>query len=215
MAENLIEAQYDITKKSRLRKFYDSNKILIFTSILLLIISIGSITFYLESKNEKNILLSEDYIQARVYLESNNKAKATTILREIIFANNSTYSVLSFFLILNQNLITDYKELTILFNHVLEKNKFEKEVKNLLIYKKAIFDSNFVEESELLKELKPLLNAESLWKPHALLLLGDYFLSKKEYLKAKEFYMQILTIKNLQKNFYDQAVSQLAFISNE
>ena len=116
MAENLIEAQYDITKKSRLRKFYDSNKILIFTSILLLIISIGSITFYLESKNKKNILLSEDYIQARVYLESNNKAKATTILREIIFANNSTYSVLSFFLILNQNLITDYKELTILFN---------------------------------------------------------------------------------------------------
>ena len=84
-----------------------------------------------------------------------------------------------------------------------------------MIYKKALFYSNFVNESELLNGIKPLLNTENLWKPHALLLLGDYFVSKKEYLKAKEFYTQVLYIKNLQKDLYDQARSQLVFITND
>ena len=98
---------------------------------------------------------------------------------------------------------------------ILENNNFEKEVRNLLIYKKALFNSNFITESELLEDIKPLLNSETLWKPHALLLLGDYFASKGEYLKAREFYIQILSINNLQKDIYDQAISQLAFITNE
>ena len=122
---------------------------------------------------------------------------------------------LCFFLILNQNLVTDYKELSILFDHLLDNNKFEKEVKNLLIYKKALFNSNFINESKFLEDIKPLLNAETLWKPHALLLIGDYFVSKKEYIKAREFYTQIFSINNLQKDFYDQARSKLVFITND
>ena len=154
-------------------------------------------------------------MQAKIYLENGNKNNATSILKKVIFANDSTYSTLCFFLILNQNLVTDHKELSILFNHLLDNNKFEKEIKNLLIYKKALFNSNFISESELLEDIKPLLNTETLWKPHALLLVGDYFLSKKEYIKAKEFYTQILLIKNLQKYFYEQARSKLVFISND
>ena len=34
----------------------------------------------------------------------------------------------------------------------------------------------------LLETVKPLINSETVWKPHALLLLGDYFASKHEYL---------------------------------
>ena len=47
------------------------------------------------------------------------------------------------------------------------------------------------------------------------MLLGDYFVSKKEYLKAKEFYMEILSLKNLHKEFYDHARSHLILISND
>ena len=215
MPENYFEAKYDVTKKSKIRKFYESNKIFIFSSILILVILLGSLGLYSEKKEKKKILLSENYIQARVYLEIGDKNKATDILKKLIFTNDSTYSTLAFFLVLNQNLITDYKEISNLFEHLLANNKFEKELKNLLIYKKALFDSNFIDESELLETTKPLLTSESLWKPHTLLLLGDYFLSKREYLKAKEFYMQILNMKNLQKDFYDQAASQLIFITNE
>ena len=58
-------------------------------------------------------------------------------------------------------------------------------------------------------------NEESMWKPHALLLLGDFFVSKKEYIKAKEFYKKIFSISNLQQDVYNQAQSRLTFISNE
>ena len=215
MNEDLIEARYDITKKSKLRRFYESNKILIFSSIFVLAIILISFSVYFENKEKNKILLSENYIQAKIYLANGNKEEAISLLKKVIFSNDATYSTLSFFLILNQNLVTDHEELSTLFDHLLNNNKFEKEVKNLLIYKKALFNSNFVIESELLETIKPLLNTDTLWKPHALLLLGDYFVSKKEYLKAKEFYTQILFIKNLQKNLYDKARFQLSFIVND
>ena len=215
MAENFFEAQYDVTKKSKIKKFYESNKILIFSSILILIISFGSLSFYLESKESKKILLSENYVQAKFYLENGNKSEALNTLKKVIFANDSTYSTLSFFLILNQNLISDYKEISILYDHLLENNKFEKELRNLLIYKKALFISNSIIESELLETIKPLLNTDTLWKPHALLLLGDYFMSKGENIKAIEFYQQILSINNLHKDLYNQAKSQLVIIIHE
>ena len=40
-------------------------------------------------------------------------------------------------------------------------------------------------------------------------------LSKKEYIKAKEFYKRIFLIKNLQRDLYEQARSQLALIAND
>ncbi len=215
MNENLFETQYDVTKKSKLKKFYEVNKILIFSVILILIIAIASVSFYSETKEKKKILLSDNYLAAKVYLENGDRNKVKNILKTIIFANDSTYSTLSLFLILNENLIVDQGELSNLFDHVLENNKFEKEVKNLIIFKKALFQSNFVSELELLDAVKPLINTETVWKPHALLLLGDYFASKKEYLKAKEFYVQILSLKNLHKELYNQARSQLIFITND
>jgi len=215
MAENIFETQYDVTTRSRIKKFYESNKILIFSSILILIILIVSSSLYLESKERKKILLSENYIQAKLYLDNGNKNEALNTLKEVIFANDPVYSTLSLFLILNHNLIVDYKEISLLFDHLLENNKFEKELRNLLIYKKALFNSNFVAESELLETVKPLLNTDTLWKAHGLKLLGDYFMSKGENIKAIEFYQQILSINDLHKDLYDQARSQLVAIAHE
>ena len=110
MNEDLIEARYDITKKSKPRRFYESNKILIFSSIFVLAISLISFSVYFENKEKNKILLSENYVQAKIYLENGDKNKAINILKKVIFANDSTYSTLCFFLILNQNLIDDHKE---------------------------------------------------------------------------------------------------------
>ena len=215
MNEDLIEARYDITKKSKLRRFYESNKILIFSSIFVLAISLISFSVYFENKEKNKILLSENYVQAKIYLENGNKDEAISLLKKVIFANDPTYSALSFFLILNQNLISNYKEISVLYDHLLANNNFEDELRNLLIYKKALFNSDFVNESELLETIKPLLKKDTLWKPHGLLLLGDYFVSKGENIKAIEFYQQILSINNLHKNLYDQAKSQLVIIAHE
>ena len=215
MSENFIQGQYDVTKKSKIKEFYESKKYLIYSCFFIFIICLGSVTIYSENKEKKKIILSENYIQAKVYLENGDRDKALKILKKNIFDDNMTYSTLSFFLILDLNLINDKKEISDLFDHVLENNKFEKELKNLLVYKKALFESSFLNESKLLKSINPLLKTDSLWRPHALLLLGNYYLSKKEYLKAKEFYSQILSIPNIQKNFFDQATSKLFLIKHE
>ena len=98
---------------------------------------------------------------------------------------------------------------------MLANNKFEQEVKNLIIFKKILFLSNFANELEMVEKVKQLINTNTLWKPHALLLLGDYFSSKKQYLKAKEFYVQILSLQNLNMELYEQARSQLLLITND
>ena len=215
MAENLFETDYDVTKKSRLKKFYESNKIIIFSVILIFIISLGAFNYYLETIKKKKILLSENYFQAKIYLETGYKNEAINLLRELIFANDRTYSTLSFFLMLNRDLIGNYEEISSLFDHLLINNKYKEEEKNLLIYKKILFNSNFANETKLLEDSKLLLNTNTLWKPHVLLLLGDYFVSKNENLKATEFYTQILSINNLHKDLYDQAKLKLESISND
>ena len=215
MTENIFEAQYDLTKKSKIKKFYESNKIFIFSSIVVLILLFSSLVFYFDNQEKKKILLSENYIQAKIYLENENNGKALNTLKKVIFANDSTYSTLSFFLILNQNLISDHKEISALYDHLLENNSFESEIRNLLIYKKSLFSSNSVDETELLEITKPLLSSDTLWKPHTLLLLGDYFMSKGENIKAREFYQQILSMNNLHKVLYDHPKLQLANINHE
>ena len=57
-----------------------------------------------------------------------------------------------------------------------------------------LFNSNFVSENELLIILNPLINSESIWKSHALYLIAEYFYSKDEKQKAKEFFNQILSL---------------------
>ena len=213
MADDLIEVQYDITKKSKMLKFYQENKILIYSIISFILIIVGSTFFYLERKEKNNIALADSYIEAKIYLENGDKNKAKEILTNIIYKSSSTYSAMSLFFILNKNLIDDKEELYNLFDYILKNKKFDDEIKNLILFKKALFQSNFSTELELLKIVKPILNSDSLWRPYALLLLGDYFVSKKEYKKAREFYMQILTIRNLQKELYDHANLQLASIN--
>ena len=215
MNENLFETQYDVTKKSKFRRLYDANKLLIFSTLFVLIIASISFSFHTVSREKKQILLADNYMVAKFYLQNNERDKGRKILKEIILANNRTYSTLSLFLILDEDLVDDQKEISNLFDHLLANNKFEQEVKNLIIFKKTLFLSNFANELEMVENAKQLINTNTLWKPHALLLLGDYFSSKKQYLKAKEFYVQILSLQNLNMELYEQARSQLLLITND
>ena len=95
------------------------------------------------------------------------------------------------------------------FDHLLKNNKFEEEMENLIILKKLLTQFDNLQESELLNISKPIISSDSVWKPHVLLLFGDYFMSKKEYVKAREFYEKILSTKGANQEFYDQAKLKL------
>jgi predicted negative regulator of RcsB-dependent stress response len=215
MNENLFEANYDVTKKTRFRKFYEKNKIVLFSILTILIIILISFNFYLEAKENKKILLSELYVEAKISLQNGESNKAKILLEKIIYEDNYPYSTLSLFQILNQNLEKDKNKVVSLFDHVLKNNKYDTEVKNLIIFKKALFQSNYINQNELKDLLKPLTESNSVWKGHALLLLGDFFFNKKEYLDAKSYYSLILSTKDLSPELYRFAKLQLSLITNE
>jgi len=83
-----------------------------------------------------------------------------------------------------------------LFDELINETNLEEEIKNLIIYKKALFYSNLATENELLQILNPLINSESIWKSHSLYLIAEYFYSKGQMQKAKEFFNQILVLPN-------------------
>ena len=79
----------------------------------------------------------------------------------------------------------------------------------MIIYKKALFNADVVSENELLDILDPLFKSESVWRSHALYLVGEYFYSKNDKLKSKEFFNEILIIKNANQDILKEAKKRL------
>ena len=105
-----------------------------------------------------------------------------------------TYSPLALYFLIDNNLVNGLEEINVLFDELINKTNLEKEIKNLNIYKKALFNSSFVSENELLQILNPIINSESIWKSHSLYLVAEYFYTKGEKQKAKEFFNKILAL---------------------
>jgi hypothetical protein len=137
--------------------------------------------------------------------------KQTTIdqLTNLIGENDATYSPLALYFLIDNNLTNDNNEINGLFDEVINKTKLDKEVKNLIIYKKALFNSDFSSENDLLKILNPIINSESVWKSHSLYLIAEYFYSKNQKEKAKEFFNQILQLPNANKDIKIESQKRL------
>ncbi|MDA7688806.1 hypothetical protein N8777_00835 [Candidatus Pelagibacter sp.] len=183
-------------RNERIKNFFINNKKkLIITVLIISVIIIGYLTF--ENSKEKNkIKLANQYNLALIDLNPENKQKTIDEMVNVVESNDATYSPLALYHLLDNNLLENNDEINTLFNELIEKTNLDNEIKNLIIYKKALFNSEFVSENELLKILNPVINSESIWKSHALYLLAEFFYSKEEKQKAKEFFNQILVLPN-------------------
>ena len=175
--------------------FIDNKKKLILTVSIILVIIIGYLSFE-KSKEITKIKLANQYNLALIDLNPENKQKTIDEMVNVVKSNDATYSPLALYHLLDNNLLENNDEINILFNELIENTKLDNEIKNLIIYKKALFNSDFVSENELLKILNPVINSESIWKSHALYLLAEFFYSKDEKQKAKEFFNQIIILPN-------------------
>ena len=92
---------------------------------------------------------------------------------------------------------------------MIEETNLEKEIKNLIIYKKGLFNADHVSENSLIQILNPLINSNSVWKSHGLYLMAEYFLHKNQKQKAKEFYNQILSFEKSNQNIKLEAQKRL------
>ena len=114
------------------------------------------------------------------------------------------------YFILDNNLINDQNKINDLFDLVINKITLEKEIKNLIIYKKALYNADNIGESQLLEILNPLINSQSVWKSHALYLIAEYFFNKNEKEKSKEFFTQILNTKNANQDLVKESQKRLS-----
>ena len=184
------------TRKEKIKNFFINykKKIIIFISVILILL-IGYFSFE-EIKNRNKIKLANQFNSTIEDFKNGNKEKIISNLTKIINEQDSTYSPLALYFLIDNNLIDEQDEINNLFNILIDKTNLETEIKNLIIYKKALFNSNFVDENKLMKILSPILNSESIWKSHGLYLIAEYFYSKNEKQKAKEFFNQILMLTN-------------------
>ena len=197
------------TRNERIINFFKKNYKIFILSISLIIIII-LIFFGLEYLNKKkNIKLSNTYNNIISSYESKNKNFVIEELKKIIEQKNKTYSPLSLFFLIDNDLITSKVEINNYFDLIIDDIKLEKEIKNLIIYKKALYNSDSISEDQLILILNPIINSNSIWKSHSLYLLGEYFFSKGENQKAKEFFQKILTSQNANEQIILEAQKRL------
>ena len=197
------------TRNERIKSFFIENRKKIIFGILTIILFIIVFYSYQTYKEGFKEQLSDKYNRAVIDYESGEKSQTLSLLFEVIEVKDSTYSPLALYFILDNNLIDDPNEINGLFDVVINKVDLEKEIKNLIIYKKALYNADNVSENQLLEILNPLVNSQSVWKSHALYLLAEYFYSKNEKEKSKEFFQQILNTENANGDLVKEARKRL------
>jgi len=185
------------TRNEKIRNFFVKNKKILIVIISTIILTLGGYFLYDEINKKNKIKLSNLYNSSIINYKSLGKnEKIISDLIILVKKKDKTYSPLALYFLIDNNLIDNKNDVNDLFNFLIDKTNIELEIKNLLIYKKALFNSDFMKENELIQILNPIINSNSIWKSHALYLMAEFFYANKEKEKAKEFFNQILTLSN-------------------
>jgi predicted negative regulator of RcsB-dependent stress response len=203
------------TRNEKIKNFFIKNRKKLIISIFFLILLTFSFFIYQDFKNKNKIKLAEKYNYLTINFISGDQTNVENQLIEIIKEKDKTYSPLALYFLIDNNIITEKDKLNFLFDIVINETKLETEIKNLLIYKKALYNSEFETENNLIKILNPLINSESIWKSHALYLMGEYFYSKNEKQKSKEFFNKIVVLEKSNKKIKLEAQKKLNRDFNE
>ena len=197
------------TRNEKIRNFFVNNKKTLLTFFVIIIAILLGYFAYEEYKENKKIEISDQYNSAVTKYSEKNKERTENLLVDLVYKNDPTYSPLSLYFIIDNKLITDKSKINDLFDNIIEEISLDKEIKNLIIYKKALYNADSIEENELLEVLKPITNSESIWKAQALYLLAEYFYFKDEKQKSKEFFNQIIQLKNSNTDIIIEAQKRL------
>ena len=162
------------TRNEKIKNFLIRNKSkilgILFSIVILLIIFFS----YNEYKDRKIVEISNQYNSLIIEYDKKNKVKTYEGLLNIINKKDSTYSPLALYFIIDNQLSEDKEQLNKLFDTIIKKVSLDKEIKNLIIYKKGLLNAETASEVELLNILKPIINSESVWRSHAFYLLAEY-----------------------------------------
>jgi len=184
------------TRNEKIKNFFIKNKKKLVILLSLIILLILSYFAYGEFDKRSKIKIANKYNNSIINFISGDKLNVESEMIKIINAKDKTYSPLALYFLLDNNVINSKEKINSLFDILINETKVDKEINNLIIYKKALYNSEFETENNLLKILNPVINSESIWKSHGLYLMAEYFLSKNEKQKSKEFFEKILILEN-------------------
>ena len=197
------------TRNEKVRNFFINNKNKIISIIVVLIIGLVGAYSFDSYKTNKKKEISNKFNSTTLAHSENIKDLTVQKLVEIINEQDPTYSTLSLYFIIDNKLISNQSEINSYFDILIEKTSLDKEIKNLVIYKKALFNADQAQESELLDIVNPLINSVSVWKSHALYLMAEYFYSNDQKQKSKEFFNEIMILENPNANIKTQVQKRL------
>ena len=180
------------TRIQKIRDFFVKFKKKLISFFVIIILIVFGYFIYGDLQKKNKIKIADKYNQATIDYYSGDKKNIEKDMIEVIEERDKTYSPLSLYFLLENEIITENNKINELFDVLINETNLEKEIKNLVIYKKALFNSEFETENNLIKILNPIINSESIWKSHALYLMAEYFYHKNEKQKSKEFFEKII-----------------------
>ena len=184
------------TRNEKIKNFFINNKKNIILGFSIILIAIIGLLAMKEIKERNKIKLANQFNITTINFKTEDKQITIDQLTKLINENDATYSPLALYFLIDNKLIDNKNEINTLFDELINKTNLDEEIKNLIIYKKALFNSDFASENDLLQILNPIINSDSIWKSHSLYLIAEYFYSKNQKQKAKEFFNQIISLPN-------------------
>ena len=197
------------TRNEKIKNFFVNNKNKIISGIIILIIIIAGVFSYDKYSINKKKDISDSYNSIIIDYSEKTKEKTASSLIEIINKKDPTYSPLSLYFIIDNNLVSDQSKINSLFDILINDTSLDSEINNLIIYKKALYNADNAQEGDLLNMLNPLINSKSVWKSHSLYLMAEYFYANNQKQKAKEFFNQIIALENSNPDIRLQAEKRL------
>ena len=197
------------TRNEKIKNFFINNRKNIIAGILIILVVIIGYLSIKEIKEQNKIKLANQFNITIVNFKTENKEVTIDQLINLINENDPTYSPLALYFLIDNNLIDNQNKINDLFDRLIDETNLDEEIKNLIIYKKALFNSDFYSESDLLQILNPIINSNSIWSSHALYLIGEYFYSKNEKKKAKNFFEKITLLSNSNSDIIVKANKRL------
>ena len=197
------------SRNEKIKNFFVKNKKYIISILSLVILIILFYFAYDAMQERKTKSLSEKYNNIVVKFSTSDDQIFKKELIEIINKKNETYSPLALYFIIDNEIKSSNEEINKFFDIIINDVRLDKEIKNLIIYKKGLFNSDFENENNLINILNPIINSNSIWKSHALYLMAEYFFYKNEKQKAKEFYNQIINFKKSNEEIIKETQKRL------
>ena len=137
------------TRNEKIKDFFIKNKKLLISFLVIILVLLMGYFAFAEYQDKKKIKISDQYNKTVFEYSGINKENTKSILIDLINKKDSTYSPLALYFIIDNALIIEQSTVNKLFDVIIEDVSLEKEVKNLIIYKKALYNADNSDENDM------------------------------------------------------------------